>query len=185
MKIRDLAVITTSLLLLTSCSSGGVSKPSENAFVSGNGAAVVIKEADRKPAPDISGTTLDGTTVALVKNKVTVLNIWASWCSPCRAEAPVLQDFAAKNSDIQFAGIITRDNLSSARAFVQRFKLSYPDFIDDSLIARFRGSLTPNAIPTTLIIDSKWRVAARISGETTVAALSSLLQAVMGKAPVA
>jgi thiol-disulfide isomerase/thioredoxin len=185
MKIKGFVAIAASLTLLTSCSSGGLSKPSENAFVSGNGAAVVIKEADRKPAPDISGATLDGTTLALDKTKVTVINVWASWCSPCRAEAPVLQDFAAKNPDIQFAGIITRDNLSSAKAFVERFKLTYPDFTDDSMITRFRGSLTPNAIPTTLIIDSKWRVAARISGETTVAALSSLLQAVMGKAPIA
>ena len=185
MKIRYVAAIALSLSLLSSCSSGGLSKPSENAFVSGNGAAVLIKEADRKPAPEISGQTLEGTSLTLDKNKVTVINIWASWCSPCRAEAPVLQDFAAKNSDIQFAGIITRDNLSSAKAFVARYKLSYPDFIDDSLITRFRGSLTPNAIPTTLIIDSKWRVAARISGETTVAALSTLLHDVMGKVPVA
>ena len=185
MKIKLITAISLSLTLLTSCSSGGVSKPSENAFVSGNGAAVLIKEADRKPAPEISGATLDGSSLTLDKSKVTVINIWASWCSPCRAEAPVLQDFAAKNPDIQFAGIITRDNISSAKAFVARFKLTYPDFVDDSLIARFRGSLTPNAIPTTLIIDSKWRVAARISGETTVSALSTLLEKVSGKAPVA
>jgi thiol-disulfide isomerase/thioredoxin len=185
MKIKQIAVVAACLALLTSCSSGGLSKPSENAFVSGNGAAVLIKEADRKPAPELSGLTLDGTTITLDKTKVTVLNIWASWCSPCRAEAPVLQDFAAKNPNLQFAGIVTRDNLSSAKAFVERFELGYPDFVDDSLITRFRGSLTPNAIPTTLIIDSKWRVAARISGELTVAALSNLLQKVTGSVPVA
>ena len=79
MKIKLITAISLSLTLLTSCSSGGVSKPSENAFVSGNGAAVLIKEADRKPAPEISGATLDGSSLTLDKSKVTVINIWASW----------------------------------------------------------------------------------------------------------
>ena len=185
MKIKLFIALALSLSLVTSCSGGGVSKPSENAFVSGNGGAIFIEESARKLAPEISGATLSGERVALAHGKVTVINIWASWCAPCRAEAPIFQEFSARNPDLQFAGIITRDNLSAARAFASRFKLAYPNFTDDSIIPSFRGSLTPNAIPTTLIIDSKWRVAARISGEITVSALSSLLERINGKAPVA
>lgn len=172
-----------SALLLTGCGSGGVSKASENSFVSGNGAAVVIDAKDRQSAPDISGATLDGSTFNLDKSKFTVINVWASWCAPCRAEAPIFQDFASKNSNISFVGILTRDNLSAARAFTKRFAISFPTLVDDSIIVKFRGSLTPNAIPTTLVIDDKGRIAARISGAVTVAGLQKVLEKVIG-APV-
>jgi len=177
------AVAISATLLLTGCGSGGLSKASENSFVSGNGAAVVIDAKDRQIAPVISGKTLDGSTFSLDRSKFTVINVWASWCAPCRAEAPIFQDFASKNSNISFVGILTRDNLSAARAFTQRFAISFPSLIDDSLIVKFRGSLTPNAIPTTLVIDNKGRIAARISGAVTVAGLKKVLEEVVG-APV-
>jgi len=177
-RIALVALATT--FLLTSCSTGGTSKPNENAFVSGNGAAQLINVADRKMAPTVSGALLDGSSLTLEKGRVTVINVWASWCSPCRAEAPILEDFAKKNSQLQFAGILTRDNQSAAQSFVKRFQLTYPNFIDDAIIASFRGSILPNAIPTTLIIDKQGRVAARISGATTVALLKDLLEKVSG-----
>jgi thiol-disulfide isomerase/thioredoxin len=178
-RIVALALALLSLGLLTSCSSGGLSKASENAFVSGTGVAVYINAADRKPAPDLLGPTLSGTSLKIAKNQVTVVNVWASWCSPCRAEAPLLADFANRLAgQVQFVGIVTRDNISSAAAFVNRFKIPYPNFTDDSLLAGFRGSLVPNAIPTTLIIDAKNRVAVRISGEVTFALLDSMIKKV-------
>ena len=93
-----------------------------------------------------------------------------------------LEDFAKKNPDIQFAGILTRDNLTSAQRFTERFKITYPSFVDDAIIAKFQGSLSANAIPTTLVIDSKGRVAARISGQATVAMLQEVLSKVSGGA---
>jgi thiol-disulfide isomerase/thioredoxin len=176
------ALLLASILLLTSCSTGGLSSNSEKAFVSGNGSALLIKESARKAAPDLSGAKLGGGEFNYSIGKVTVVNVWASWCSPCRAEAPTLQEFASKNPDIQFVGIFTRDNLSSAISFVNRFNLTYPTLIDDAVIASFRGSLPANAIPTTLIIDSKGRVAARISGQVTVSVLRDLLEKVSGSA---
>ena len=165
--------------LLTSCSSGGISKASENAFVSGTGVAVYINPAERKPAPDLQGPTLSGTSLKIAKNQEIVVNVWASWCSPCRAEAPLLADFATRLAGtVQFVGIVTRDNLSSAAAYVNRFKIAYPNFTDDSLLAGLRGSLVPNAIPTTLIIDAHNRVAVRISGEVTYALLDSMIKKV-------
>ena len=59
------------------------------------------------------------------------------------------------------------------------FNLTYPTFTDDSLLLGFGGSLIPNAIPTTLIIDKQGRVAVRISGEVTVAGLKKMLEKVL------
>jgi len=166
-------------LLLTSCSGGGLSAQSENAYVAGSGAAVYVKKTERKMAPEISGETLTTGDKRLNQNQVTVINVWASWCAPCRAEAPVLQDFSIRYPQVQFAGILTRDNISSAKAFYENFKLTYPTFIDDALLIGFKGSLIPNAIPTTLIIDKDGKVAVRISGELTVANFTSMLDKVL------
>jgi thiol-disulfide isomerase/thioredoxin len=124
---------------------------------------------------------LDGTNKTLAKNQVKVINVWASWCAPCRAEAPLLQEFSIQYPEVQFAGILTRDNISSARVFVDNFGLTYPTFIDDALLIGFRGSLIPNAIPTTLIIDKNNLVAVRISGEVTVAAFRELLNKILAE----
>jgi hypothetical protein len=75
-------------------------------------------------------------------------------------------------------GILTRDNPATAEAFQRRFALPYPTFIDDSLLIGFKGSLQANAIPSTVVIDKKGRVAARISGEITVASLTDLIERV-------
>lgn len=170
------------ILLLTSCSSGGVSSNSENAYISGDGSAIVLQESDRTVAPKVSGETLDGGKFVAKSGVITVVNVWASWCSPCRAEAPTLEEFAIKNPEIQFVGILTRDNLTSAQSFVERFKITYPTLIDDAVIASFRGSLPANAIPTTIVIDKDGRVAARISGQVTVSTMKSILEKVSGSA---
>ena len=71
--------------------------------------------------------------------------------------------------------------MSAAQSFAKRFNLTYPTLVDDSIIASFRGTLPANAIPTTIIIDAMGRVAARISGEVTVAVLQDLLTKVSGE----
>jgi thiol-disulfide isomerase/thioredoxin len=168
-----------SLLFLTGCAGGGISAQNENSFVAGSGNATFVKKSERKDAPKISGTTLNSGDKTLNLNQVTVINVWASWCAPCRAEAPVLQDFSIRYPQVQFAGILTRDNLSSAKAFYENFQLTYPTFTDDSLLLGFSGSIIPNAIPTTLIIDKNGKVAVRISGEVTVATFQKLLDKVL------
>lgn len=164
-------------LSLTGCSGGGTSS-NEESFVSGDGSTTFIKISDRKIAPTISGLTLSGTQYTYTKDKVAVVNVWASWCAPCRAEAPTLAALANKYTDVAFIGILTRDNPATAEAFQRRFKLPYPTVIDDSILIGFKGSLPANAIPSTVILDKKGKVAARISGTVTVAALSELIEKV-------
>ncbi len=173
---RVISLITFTLLL-SGCSSG-VSSNSQESFISGNGAVTFIKASARDLAPAFSGMTLTGENYSFAIGQVTVVNVWASWCSPCRAEAPTLVELARKYSDVPFIGILTRDNPAAARAFVRRFGLLYPTLIDDYILLGFRSSLPANAIPVTVVIDKLGRVAGRISGEVTVATLSQLIEKV-------
>lgn len=164
-------------VFLTSCGGGGTST-SQESFVAGNGSVTFINPDKRVEAPTLSGMTLSGTNYKFNVGQVAVVNVWASWCSPCRAEAPTLAALARKYSDVAFIGILTRDNPATAEAFQRRFALPYPTLIDDALLIGFKGSLQANAIPSTVVIDKKGRVAARISGEITVASLTDLIERV-------
>ena len=175
--MKKLTALLVLAFVLTACGGGGNSS-SEESFVSGDGSTTYIKISDRKIAPAITGVTLSGSNYTYQKDRVAVVNVWASWCSPCRAEAPALQDLSLKHPEVQFLGVLTRDSLVAARAFVKRFGIQYPSLVDDAILLKFHGQLTPNAIPTTLIIDTKGRVAARVSGEVTYSALEDLIERV-------
>jgi thiol-disulfide isomerase/thioredoxin len=135
-----------------------------------------MKIENRIAAPAMSGMTLSGKNFTFTKGKVAVVNVWASWCSPCRAEEPTLSALSQKYSDVQFIGILTRDNPVNAEAFNRKRGTPYPTLIDDSILSGFRKSLPANAIPTTVVIDRNGNVASRISGVVTVASLSQLIE---------
>lgn len=178
--MKKIIALVVMSFVLTACSGGG-SSTSEESFVSGDGSTTFIKVEDRKIAPTITGMTLSGKNYTYLKDRVAVVNVWASWCSPCRAEAPTLVDLANKYTDVAFIGILTRDNPANAEAFERRFKIPYPTIIDDSILIGFKGSLPANAIPTTVVLDKKGRVAARISGVVTIASLSELIDKVLAE----
>jgi thiol-disulfide isomerase/thioredoxin len=178
--MKKTVLILASIILLSGCSNGGASK-AEESFIAGSGAVTKIAQSDRIAAPTISGMTLNGTQFTLTQGKVVVVNVWASWCSPCRAEEPTLSALAKKYVDVQFVGILTRDNPVNAEAFTRTRKTPYPTLIDDSILIGFRKSLPANAIPTTVVLDKNGKVAARISGSVTVASLSQLIDEVSGE----
>jgi len=167
-------------LVLSSCGGGG-SSMAEESFVSGNGSISYIKPSDRIAAPALSGMTLSGKNYTYNVGQVAVVNVWASWCAPCRAEAPTLAALTEKYTDVAFIGILTRDNPVNAEAFARRFALPYPTLIDDSVLIGFRKSLPANAIPSTVLIDKRGNVAARISGEVTYSSLAELIEKVSGE----
>jgi thiol-disulfide isomerase/thioredoxin len=177
MSKRFLVVALSSLILLTGCGGGGTSSGQES-FISGNGSITFIEESKREAAPVLSGMTLKGVNYSYSGKGVAVVNVWASWCAPCRAEAPTLASLSTKYSDVPFIGILTRDNPASAEAFERKFALPYPTLIDDSVLIGFRKSLPANAIPSTVVLDKNGLVAARISGAITVASLTSLIEKV-------
>jgi thiol-disulfide isomerase/thioredoxin len=177
MKKRNFLFVPLMALVLSSCGGGG-SSMAEESFVSGNGSVSYIKASDRIAAPALSGMTLSGNNYTYNVGQVAVVNVWASWCAPCRAEAPTLAALTEKYTDVAFIGILTRDNPVNAEAFARRFALPYPTLIDDSVLIGFRKSLPANAIPSTVLIDKRGNVAARISGEVTYSSLSELIEKV-------
>ncbi len=176
-------VAMLAVLTLAACaSSAGASDSAEPGYVAGDGSIVLVAEADRQAAPDLAGTTLDGDGFRLADHlgEVVVLNVWASWCAPCRAEAPELAALSRElePAGVQFVGLDTRDSDVSARAFVDRFGIDYPNVIDrdGQLQLLFSDTLPPQAIPSTLVVDREGRVAGRILGKASESSLRGLLE---------
>lgn len=138
--LRSAAVLAGAAALAltaTACSSSASSSSSGSGtnFVSGTGEITAVKQGHRQAAPTLSGKTVDGDTldVADYRGKIVVLNIWGSWCSPCRAEAKNLVTVAddTKSKGVQFIGINTRDlQTAQAKAFEKEFKVGYPSLYD-------------------------------------------------------
>lgn len=189
--LRGAALLAgTAALALTAaaCSSGSSSSGSSN-FVGGNGEITHVDAADRTPAPDLTGRTVSGgtTSLAAYKGKVVVINVWGSWCAPCRAEAPNLAKVAAADASkgVQFLGINTRDlDTAPPKQFEKRFGITYPSFYDPSgkLISDFpKGTLNPQSIPATLVIDRQGRIAGRALKALSEDELHELLDPVVAE----
>ena len=172
--MKRLAIVLILALALTGC--GNAKQVATKSYVAGNGTVTFIESKDRKTAPVLTGLTLDGENLQVPLGGIVVVNVWASWCAPCRAEAPTLAALANKYQGVVFVGVLTRDSEVAARAFEKRFQIPYPTLVDDSVLLGFRDTLSANAIPSTIVIDKKGMVAARISGQITVASLSELIE---------
>ena len=137
----------------------------------------------RKPAPVAAGPSLaEGggeVSTADYPGKVVVLNVWGSWCAPCRKEAPDLVAASKDTANVaQFVGLDIRDyDPAPARAFVRSFAVPYPQIYDPqgTQLVKFRD-LPPSGVPSTLFIDRHGRVAARIVGATSRTTVTELVR---------
>ena len=175
------------VVLITGCSSTGADEPTRagntEGYVGAQKSVTIIDPAKRQPAPDISGTVLGEKdkqlSTADLKGKVVVLNVWGSWCGPCRAEAPALQAASEKTAKTaQFVGLNTRDyDQGPPVAFNRSHQITYPSIWDPtgSVLVSLSGTLPPTAVPSTLIIDKEGRVAARIVGPVTETTLVDMI----------
>ncbi|MEO6473327.1 MAG: TlpA disulfide reductase family protein [Aeromicrobium sp.] len=168
------------LLILGACGQPGTDG-TKGGFIAGDGTITRVAPADRKPAPPISGNDLDGNPLSLAqfKGKVVVINVWGSWCPPCRKETPALIAVArsTKPLGVQFLGIAIRENAVASKVFTDRMKVPYPSISNDtgSLLLGFTKSLPAIAVPTTYVIDRHGRVAVRSMEPATVSTLTDIV----------
>jgi thiol-disulfide isomerase/thioredoxin len=157
--------------LLAGCSGDAEAGGGETRFVSGDGALTIVPESKRGLPVAMEGTTLQGEplNVTSLQGKPVVINVWGSWCPPCREEAPALQKAyeTLKADGVAFVGLDTGDSsVEPALAFERTFGITYPSLFDDEgrLLLALRGAVPPKAIPTTLVLDPQGRIAARVNG---------------------
>lgn len=183
-------VILMASLFLVACSNAQPTSisTSDTGFVAGDGSSVLLSKIDRKPAPEINQKTFDNEDFILSGQlgNVVVLNVWGSWCAPCREEAQELADLERelRSQGVVFLGINTRDSLASAKSFVERFTIEYQNIEDPSgrILLDFKETLSPNAIPTTLVIDKQGLVAARILGPADISLLRGFITTLLDEA---
>jgi peroxiredoxin len=122
---------------------------------------------DRRPAPDFLLKDARGTQVKLsdYKGKVVLLNFWATWCGPCKAEIPWFVEFENKYKGSGFAVLgvsMDDDGWKSVRPFVQQRLMNYSVALgDDALAAAFGGI---DSLPQTFLLDREGRIAAKYVG---------------------
>ena len=179
-------VAVFALLALGACSATGADEPTRSAGQEGYpGVArnlTQVPPAQRQPVATVSGPALDGhgtLSTGDYAGKVVVVNVWGSWCPPCRSEAPELQAASVETKGrAQFVGITTKDpDPSRAEAFVRANKITYPSIFDPNgqTLLNFAGQLPPSAIPSTLIIDPQGRMAVRVLGPVSKISLVDMI----------
>jgi len=173
--------------LLAACATGknavDPAARSGNRYVAGNGTTTSLAAGHRNAAPKIAGTFLDGSKfrVGDLTGKVVVLNFWASWCPPCRVEAPDLESVSqqTKASGVRFIGVNVRDSRDSASAFQRTFKITYPSLYDqsDRVALQIKGA-PPNSLPFTVVLDRQGRIAVVIRRSVRAAELLPIVRQV-------
>jgi cytochrome c biogenesis protein CcmG/thiol:disulfide interchange protein DsbE len=131
----------------------------------------------RKLAPALPSRPLDPprVTLASLRGEPAAINFWASWCTPCRREAPEIERLhRSPNGPGQVVGVNWTDGLSAARAFVRDHRLTFPNLRDpDGAVGQAYGIV---GLPTTVILDSHGRIATVLIGPQTVSTLSEALR---------
>ncbi|RWZ59718.1 redoxin domain-containing protein [Labedella populi] len=183
---RLAAIAGVALLALTGCTNDPLAdqyrEGSGKGYIAGDGSWTEIPAVERDEPVEFAGVDQNGDEVTSddFAGEVLVVNFWYAACAPCRAEAPDLVELSGQyeGQGASFLGVNVRDQADTAIAFDETYGIEYPSIIDTNdgaVKLAFSGSVPPNAVPTTLVLDAEGRIAARIVGQIRDASILDTL----------
>jgi thiol-disulfide isomerase/thioredoxin len=182
---RSLLLFAALAFVLAACG-GGASQAADCERVAGVRAGVCpLPVEERGEAPTLAmpvlGTQDEELSLEDLRGRVVVLNFWASWCGPCRAEQPDLNEAhdLLPADEVAFLGVNIEDTAPSALAHEREFAIPYPSLFDpaNEFASRFQG-IGPRTIPSTFFLDADGRVAARVFGVIGLSEVVGLADAI-------
>ncbi len=157
-------------------------------YIAGDGTVTEFAVDQRPSFLPFTGETESGMQLSsdAFEGQVVVMNWWYAACAPCRAEAPDLQTLSEEFADqgVQFVGVNVRDTAATALAFDRNFGITFPSIIDaqsGTVSLAFQGVVSPQAVPTTIVIDKNGQVASRILGRIDASILRTLIKTVVAE----
>jgi thiol-disulfide isomerase/thioredoxin len=155
-------------------------------YIAGDGTVTEFALGSRPKAANWSGVTESGEAISStqLEGVITVMNFWYAGCAPCRIEMPELIELQTEflPEGVQFIGVNVRDSAETALAFARRIDMNFPSVMDaktGSVVLGFTGVVTPQAVPTTLVIDAQGNVSARVLGRIDKGILTTLVKTVI------
>jgi cytochrome c biogenesis protein CcmG/thiol:disulfide interchange protein DsbE len=134
-----------------------------------------------RPAPDFTLTTFEGTTISLgdLRGKPVIINFWASWCPPCRIEAPLLENTwrVFKNRDLIFLGVNIQDRKQDALDYMREFNITYPNGPDPT--GEIAIDYGVSGLPVTFFVSRNGEVVRRWVGAIEKNVLISSIEEIM------
>jgi thiol-disulfide isomerase/thioredoxin len=184
--VARLLGLLAALGLLAGCAASGVAADAGGAvanpgYVSGDGTVTQWDPENRGDPVALAGRTYQGGTVDVAqwRGGVVVVNFWYAACPPCRLEAPDLAALATDYADrgVHLVGVNSTDDAGTALAFERTFAIPYPSIGDThgEGVAAMQGAVPLRAVPTTVVLDTEGRIAARILGRAEPSTLRALV----------
>ena len=189
-KLLAALAISASVLTTSACANDSLAdqfRSGDNKnYIAGDGTVTEFALGSRPKAASWSGVTESGEAISStqLEGVITVMNFWYAGCAPCRIEMPELIELQTEflPEGVQFIGVNVRDSAETSLAFARRIDMNFPSVMDaktGSVVLGFTGVVTPQAVPTTLVIDAQGNVSARVLGRIDKGILTTLVKTVI------